>query len=226
MTDTTTPPTAPLTGKTLASGAVLLASMVAFVAMYTTDLHQTWMAIPAVIGWAAALYGTRPLVARENTSALYFAYGVMAFLIFFLHETYEFHGKMRIFPLIVGWVGVGLSILDILSLTQLRVARLINTVFGSVTSEPADEGRKPAREIACFAAIAAGVVLIWLFGFLIASPLFVAAWMILWGGKSLRHGLYGGVFTFAFIWLLFEGLLRYELYRGEVVLWLIDWIQS
>lgn len=226
MTETTTPTTSLLTGKTLAGGAVLAASLVAFVAMYYADLHQTWMAIPAAIGWAAALYGTRQVVAREKLSSLYFAYGVMAFLIFFLHETYEFHGKMRIFPLIVGWVGVCLSILDILSLTQLRVARIINTVFGSIASEPADEGRKPAREIACFAAIAAGVVLIWLVGFLIASPLFVATWMIFWGGKPLRQGIYGGVFTFAFIWLLFEGLLRYELYRGEVVLWLIDLIQG
>ncbi len=226
MTETTTPTTSLLTGKTLAGGAVLAASLVAFVAMYYGDLHQTWMALPAAIGWAAALYGTRQVVAREKLSALYFAYGVMAFLIFFLHETYEFQGKMRIFPLIVGWVGVGLSILDILSLTNLGVARIINTLFGSAASEPPDEGRKPAREIACFVAIAAGVVLIWLVGFLIASPLFVAAWMIFWGGKTLRQGIYGGVFTFAFIWLLFEGLLRYELYRGEVVLWLIDLIQG
>jgi hypothetical protein len=46
--------------------------------------------------------------------------------------------------------------------------------------------------------------------------------MWLWGKKTLRNSLYGAGFTLAFIWLLFEGLLKYELYRGVVVLWLMD----
>lgn len=216
----------PIPTATKGGGAVLALALAGFVWMYLAGLHQTAMAIPAAIGWAAALVALRPMVTKEKMSALYFAFGVMAFLIFFLHETYEFAGKLRIFPLIVGWTGIVLSVLDIVSLTETRAARAINTVFGSALSEPPGEGRKPAREVACVLAIGAGVVLIWLLGFLIASPIFVTAWMIFWGGKSLRAGLLGGIFTFAFIWLVFEGLLRYQLYRGEIVLWLIDYFQN
>ena len=146
----------------------------------------------------------------------------MAFLIFFLHETYEFQGKLRIFPLIVGWTGVALSLCDILSLTETRASRVLSVIFGSSLTEIPGEGRRAWREVVCFIAMAMCVVLIWLLGFLIAAPLFVFLWMWLWGKKTLRNALYGGGFTLGFIWLMFEGLLKYELYRGVVVLWVMD----
>ncbi|MFT5540085.1 MAG: hypothetical protein ACI82H_001611 [Alphaproteobacteria bacterium] len=213
---------ATLTGPTKTGAAIFVLAVGAFVVLYTQNLHQTMMAIPAAFGWAAALYALRPMVATEKHDSLYFAFGVMAFLIFFLHETYEFQGKLRIFPLIVGWAGVILSALDILSLTETRISRVLSLVFGSSLSEAPSEDRRAGREIACFAAMAMCVAMIWLLGFLIAGPVFVFLWMWLWGKKTLRNALYGGGFTLAFIWLLFEGLLKYELYRGVVVLWLMD----
>ena len=213
---------AALTHQTKIGAAIFALSLGTFAFLYLQSLHQTVMAIPATIGWAAALYALRPMVAAEKHDSLYFAFGVMAFLIFFLHETYEFQGKLRIFPLIVGWAGVTLSALDILSLTETRIAHALTIVFGSSLSEAPGKDRRVGREIACFAAMAMCVVLIWLLGFLVAGPLFVFLWMWLWGKKTLRNSLYGAGFTLAFIWLLFEGLLKYELYRGVVVLWLMD----
>ncbi len=216
---------APITMPTKLGAGVFALALAAFAMLHLQAVHQTILAVPAAIGWAAALYAVRPMVQKEKHSSLYFAFGVMAFLIFFLHETYEFTGKVRYFPLIVGWTGVALSVLDILSLTETRIGHAIHTVFGGKLEEAPGEGRKPMREIACFVAMAMSVVLIWLLGFLIASPLFVFLWMRMWGGKTLRSSLYGGVFTLAFIWVLFEWLLQYELYRGELVLWLMDMIQ-
>ena len=206
-------------------GIIFLGALGVFIAMRVAQLDQNLMAIPAAVGWLAALVALRPLVPRERMSFLYAAFAVMAFLIFFLHETYAFHGKVRYFPLIVGWTGVLLSTLDILSLTETRVARAINTFFGAIHA-PAPTENPVSREIACMLSMTGAVAMIWLVGFLIASPLFVFLWMWLWGGKALRDAIYGGVFTFIFIWGLFEVLLSYELFRGELVLWLIDRFQG
>jgi hypothetical protein len=212
-------------GSSRAWGALFIVACAAFLALWLMHVHQTLTAVPAAVGWFAALMTLRPLVARDRLPFLYCAFGIIAFLIFFLHETYEYHGKIRTFPLIVGWTGIILSILDILGLTETRVARAINTFFGA-HHQPSLGDAAIGREAACIVAMAAGVVLIWLVGFLIASPLFVFLWMWRWGGKPVRTSLYGAVFTFAFIWILFEVLLSYELFRGEVVLWIVDQLQS
>lgn len=206
-------------------GVVFVVAVTALVAMRLAELHQTILAVAAAIAWLAALLALRPLVTKDRLTYLYFAFGIMAFLVFFLHETYGYHGKVRYFPLLVGWTGVVLSILDILSLTETRIARVINTFFGA-THVPTEQGGTLQRELACVIAMSAGVGLVWLVGFLIAAPIFVFLWMWRWGGKSMLTSLYGGVFTFAFIWVLFEALLSYELYRGELVLWLLDQIQA
>ena len=72
-----------------------------------------------------------------------------------------------------------------------------------------------------FAAMGACVLGIWLFGFLAFSPLFVAVWMMV-GGKTLKNAIYGGAFTLAFVYLLFEIAFQYELFRGVVFIWLLD----
>jgi hypothetical protein len=202
--------------------AIGVAALVAMVILEIQKMSPTVMAIPAAIGWGAALWALKPMVPAHKQSELYFAFGVMAFLFFFLHETYLYQGKLRYFPLIIGWTGVLLSTLDILSVTDTRVGAVVNLIFGSVRSESLVEGRQVGREIACFAAMASSVLLIWFLGFLIAAPLFVILWMRLWGGKTFRMSFYGGVSTFAFIWIMFEWLLQYELFRGVAVEWLIE----
>jgi hypothetical protein len=61
-------------------------------------------------------------------------------------------------------------------------------------------------------------------GFLIASPIFVFLWMLVGGGKPLKLSLYVGFATFVFIYLLFEQVLSYELYRGVVTTWVMEMI--
>ncbi len=211
-----------LPAATRAGGALFALAAVAFAAMWLVGTGETAMAAPAVAGWAGALVALRPLVPEKKRTTLYFAFGIMAFLIFFLHETYRLQGTVRYFPLLVGWTGAVLSLLDILSLTDTRPGRAVATFFGSTLTEAPDDERTLGREVACFAAVGGGVLLAWLFGFLIASPLFVFLWMWLWGGKPVRQSLYGAAAIFAFVWILFEVLLSYELYQGIVVEWLVE----
>lgn len=179
------------------------------------------LAIPAAAGWLALLVATRPLVDEEHHTALYFAFGVLALMVFFIHQTYGFSGKVRNFPLIIGYSGVAMCFLDILSLTRTGLGRAITTFFGSHLDLDEVSDRKLSRELIAFAAMGGCVLGIWLFGFLVFSPVFVILWMLA-GGKSLKSSFYGGVFSLIFIYLLFELAFQYELYRGVVFIWLLD----
>tara|TARA_R110000787_G_scaffold58202_7_gene132659 strand:- start:532 stop:1182 length:651 start_codon:yes stop_codon:yes gene_type:complete len=179
------------------------------------------LAAPAVIGWLAALAAARPLVDAERRTALYFAFGVLALMIFFIHQTYGYTGRVRNFPLIIGYTGVAICLLDILSLTRTSVGVAIVRFFGSQLDESALGNRQLGRELIAFAAMGGCVLGIWLFGFLVFSPVFVILWMLA-GGKTFKASVYGGLFTLAFIYLLFELAFKYELYQGIVFIMLLD----
>ena len=207
---------------TLIYGAVLALSCAAFLAMLWQGVHQTVLALPATLGWIAALLAMRPLVPKERLGSLYFAFGVMALMIFFIHETYEYTGATRLFPAVIGFAGVALSALDILSISNTRIGQWITRVLGAALDESEITERGVGRELLVFGAMAVAGIGIYLVGFLIAGPLFVAAWMMIGGGSSLRHAFYGALGTLIFTYLLFEVALKYELYRGIAVIWLIE----
>lgn len=207
-----------------AAGAAVAFAIAAavFLALLATDVHQTVLMIPVAVAWAAALAGLRPMVPEERATSLYFAFAIMALMLFFVHETYEYTGKVRAFPLIIGYTGIALSVLDILSVTETRVGLIVTRIFGAALDEEKVTGPRLSRELLVFLALGAGVLAIWLFGFLIASPLFVFLWMLIGGRKPLMHALYGGIGTIAFIYLLFEQILAYELFPGVVTAWLVE----
>jgi hypothetical protein len=194
----------------------------ALAGMWLAGFHQTALAVPAVVGWMAALAASRPRVPEQRLQALHFSFVLAAFFIFFLHETYEYRGSVRAFPLMVGWIGVVLTGIEILALTETRAGRILAAIFGAQPAEIAAGERPIRREVACVAAIAAAGPLVWLFGFLGAAPVFVFLWMWLWGGKPVRFALYAGIAVTVFIWLLFEFAQSYELYRGLAVEWVIE----
>ncbi len=210
-----------ISGTALGGGAVFLACCLVFAWLAATGASRTALMAPSAAGWIAALIGFRQLTPKEKHVALHFAFGVLALMIFFIHETYGYTGKVRNFPLIVGYAGVVLCTLDILSISETRLGEAIAQFFGSRLNVAEMSGRPLGRELAAFAAMGLCVLGIWLFGFLIFSPLFVAAWMMV-GGKPLKQAIYGGAFTLAFVWLLFEVAFQYELFRGVVILWLLD----
>jgi hypothetical protein len=177
--------------------------------------------VPVVLGWITALITMRPLVDRDRHTLLYFAFSVLALMIFFIHQTYGYTGQVRNFPLIIGYTGAVLCTLDILSLSNRALGRGITHFFGSHLDEKEMSGRSVKREIIAFAGMGGCVLGIWLFGFLVFSPVFVGLWMLV-GGKTVKNALYGGVFTILFIYLMFEVAFKYELYRGIVFIRLFD----
>lgn len=210
-----------LPNTTIGASVALLACCAVFVYLIHNGVSRNVMMAPVIFGWLMALVAARPVVERERRTALYFAFAVVALMIFFIHETYGYTGKVRDFPLIVGYTGVALCLLDILSLTRTRLGAVITQFFGSQINPKELGGRPVRRELIAFAAMGACVLGIWLFGFLVFSPIFVTSWMLV-AGKPLRSSLYGGIFSLAFVWLLFEVAFKYELHRGVVFQWLMD----
>jgi hypothetical protein len=193
--------------------------MYAYLAFVGVD--RNGMMTPIALGWVVAIVTMRPLVDRDRHTALYFAFGILALMIFFIHQTYGYSGKVRNFPLIIGYTGVVICILDILSLSNRAIGSAICRFFGSHLDVAEMNNRSVSRELIAFAAMGGCVLGLWLFGFLVFSPVFVGLWMLV-GGKTVKNALYGSVFTLLFIYLMFEVAFQYELFRGVVFIWLFD----
>ncbi|MCH7777465.1 MAG: hypothetical protein IH878_13135 [Gemmatimonadetes bacterium] len=58
---------------------------------------------------------------------------------------------------------------------------------------------------------------IYLIGFMAMVPAYVFSSMLFQGKKSVKQCAYGAISASAFIWVMFELLLKYELYRGVFV---------
>lgn len=206
----------------MARGAAFVLSLAAYFVMLGMGFHRTALMLPLAFAWIVALFGLKPFVEEDKYSALYFAFGVMAFMIFFMHETYALKGKEQDFPLIIGYAGVVFSVLDIASVTETTFGRFVTRIFGAMLDPNEIKPRRVSRELIVFAVMALGVLAIWLFGFLIASPIFVFLWMMIGGGKSLKLSIYVGFATLVFIYGLFELILQYDLYPGIVTTWILE----
>ncbi|MGE3248005.1 MAG: tripartite tricarboxylate transporter TctB family protein [Beijerinckiaceae bacterium] len=201
---------------TIAGLAVALVAVVAFFVLIYLGSDRTIFGIAGAAAWLGFLLAMRPFVERESISAFGFAFLLLGFFIFFVDQTYEYEGRVRLFPLLIGYMGIILSILDILSLTASEAGAMVTRTFGKAFDPSKLDGRNPLREILVLGSICLIVVAIYLFGFLIATPLSVALWMMIGGRKHLGVSLATAAGALAFVWLLFELALQYELYRGVI----------
>ncbi|MCC2099264.1 MAG: tripartite tricarboxylate transporter TctB family protein [Hyphomicrobiales bacterium] len=201
---------------TIAGGAVAVLSAIAFIVLINLGYNREIFGFAGGIAWLGLLAAVRPLVDRRSMSACWFAFALLAFFIFFVDQTYEYEGRVRLFPLLIGYMGIFFSVLDILSLTTGRVGEVVTRSFGRAFDPTNLEGRKALREIFVIGAICLIVLSIYVLGFLVTAPLAVVVWMTLAGRKPLLVSLATGAGAFVFVWVLFELVLRYELYRGIV----------
>jgi Na+-transporting methylmalonyl-CoA/oxaloacetate decarboxylase gamma subunit len=199
---------------TIAGGIVSIISVIAFFALINLGYSREIFGFAGAVAWLGLLVAVRPLVARRSMSALWFAFILLGFFIFFVDQTYEYEGRVRLFPLLIGYLGIILSVLDILSMTTGKVGEVVTRSFGKAFNPDNLEGRKALREVFVIGAICLIVLSIYVLGFLVTAPLAVIVWMLLAGRKPLVLSLATGAGAFVFVWGLFELVLRYELYRG------------
>lgn len=164
------------------------------------------------------------LVPPAHRGTIGFAFGVLAFMFYFIFESYDYKPAIRLFPLIIGFSGVVLCILDICSNTDTAFGRIVNTVFGTEMAKPDDHQapRKIIKELTIFAWMGGLVLGIYVVGFLVMTIVFVFLWMWIQGGRTIKSSLYTSIATFGFIYLMFSVILRYELFMGVVFEYLFD----
>ena len=155
---------------------------------------------------------------RVTVSRLTPAVVVFALSIGFLIWAYSYTGRGHMMPALTGWFLVTLSLLDIVAATPTRIGGVIADFFaGKVVGEPKGQSHGTVGRVLMAAAwpglFVAGVIL---FGFFLAIPIYVFAFMLLFGKKTLRESSIGAAATTVFTLVVFEWLLRYEVFRGIV----------
>ncbi len=157
----------------------------------------------------------------EKRGPLYFTLGLFALTVVFIYLSYAYPPEVRLFPLMVGYTGLILCTLDLIGLTDTALGRIIDTVFSGKTAE--ETGKVPkfapklSRQLIAMAWMVGLTIGIYLIGFMAMVPVYVFSSMLFQGKKSVKACAYGAVGATGFIWVMFEYLLKYKLYRGVFV---------
>ncbi len=122
----------------------------------------------------------------------------------------------REFPVLVSGTAVLLAALDAFAHSGTRAGRWVATMLGGASgaAAAAEPRRRLPAEALAVAWVAAALGLVIVAGFLVAIPVYVFAYLLFHGRRTLRHSLIAAVATTFAIWLGFEVLLRYDLYGG------------
>ena len=140
--------------------------------------------------------------------------GFVGMLIWSEHIT---HPEGREFPVLVSGAAVVLCLLDVIAHTDTALGRSVALVLsGEAARSAGDPGHGLPAEAIAIAWIAGATALMVLVGFLVAIPVYVFAYMVLYAHRTVRDGAIAAFATTICIWAGFEVLLRYELYRGAL----------
>ena len=151
---------------------------------------------------------------RELGPALF----VLAGSIVFLFWAQGYPGRSGAMPVIVAWVTIALSLVDVIIQFDTAPSRALRRM---VTAKRIVEWKMEGEEDASFGRVALSVgwvvgyvVVLYFFGFLIATPAYMFLYMLIHGGHSLRNSVLLTAATTLTIWLTFEVVFKYPLYPG------------
>jgi hypothetical protein len=128
-----------------------------------------------------------------------------------------FSPMSREVPILVGWATLGLTTVDLFSRTRVRAAEALARWLNPgvrVADPKADKATSRPRLAMAVGGIVGFVAALVLAGVLCAVPVFLFV-ALFWGGKCrFATSVIIMALVTAFIWALFAGLLRLELYPG------------
>jgi len=138
-----------------------------------------------------------------------------AVCVVFIVWSYDLDEVSRAAPLMGAYAGLVLGILDLLSRFRGGVADVIRMTMGAGFSNPEiahdPQWSDEARQMAWMTFF---VVMVLFVGILPAVPAYVLLSMRMNGGRSWKESIIAAVATFAFVFVVFEIFLSFELYRG------------
>lgn len=144
---------------------------------------------------------------------------MLAFSTLFLVWSYTYGERAQQMPVLVGWVMVILCALDVVASTGTRVGDMVRAFFsGTLIGEAVSTaaGKPLSRTLIAMLWPMAFVVLVAVFGFMPVIPVYAFLFVVVQGRKSVRQGIISAVVTTVFTYVVFELLLRYEVYGGIV----------
>ncbi len=126
-----------------------------------------------------------------------------------LWTAYGYDRLSGVFPVFIGWVFLALALTE--------AVRELRRLAGSERAEAAEGGRAAVlREIAGIGWLCGFLLLIWLGGFVLATPLFIFAFLRVAGGRSVTYAAGVAFAATAIIYSVFAVLLEYRLYAGLI----------
>ena len=138
----------------------------------------------------------------------------------FLAWSYAYEGRSHTVPMLIGWSALALCLLDLAAQTDSRAGRVLYGILSGrpldSSSAPGDEAPRAARPAAACAWVAGFVALVAVIGFIAAVPAYTLAFMRLQGRMSWRRSALTAVVVAAVVWVVFEQLLRYQVFEGVV----------
>ena len=133
----------------------------------------------------------------------------------FIVWSYSYSPTSRMVPLVVGYATLVLVVLDLLSRFDNGFARFVRAAAGADFSNlELPSTPRPSKELVQVAWMLAAVGAALVLGLLVAVPLYVLLSMRFNGGRSWRESAISAAATALFVYVVFEFLLSYELYRG------------
>jgi len=146
-----------------------------------------------------------------------FIFPVTLFIIvaFFLYWTFDYSETARRLPILIGCGTLLLVVLDFISRLPGKAGSYIRFALGAGFQERemdfTPEWKAELRQLAWLTACVSSVVLI---GILPTVPVFIFFYMFVQGRQGLLHSLLVALILSLTVWLVFEYLLEYRLYRG------------
>jgi hypothetical protein len=149
----------------------------------------------------------------NHKTALIVALLVLAFAISVLVTAYEYRGGSGIFPRFIGWVFVGLTLIECIVQLKSLTSSGQGSLFAFSFTRP---GEKVIKELKGILWIGFILITLYLGGFLAGIPVYVFAFLRLSAGRSYKQSLLLSAGATGFIYLLFIELLQYRLYQGLI----------
>lgn len=133
----------------------------------------------------------------------------------FVVWSYDLDELSRAAPLLVGYAGLVLGALDLVSRFDGAVANAVRVTMGAGFGQPEITHHPRFRaELIQFGWMTSFVVMALFIGVLPAVPVYVLASMRINGRRTWRESVMASVATLAFVVVVFEVFLAFELYRG------------
>jgi hypothetical protein len=121
----------------------------------------------------------------------------------------------RYFPVLVSATAVALCLLDLIAHTETSFGRSVAFVLSGTLGQSTHAGGHPLRrEAVAIAWVVGATALIVIAGFLVAIPVYVFGYMMLYARRTVRDSVIAALATTVCIWVGFELLLSYDLYGG------------